>query len=186
MFPSLRLPCSNTVDNFAAGLKRRDISHWIVHSEEKGFGCSQIYVEYYNLWHSSYSRSSSWLWKSRQRFFLFAYERMLQESVSKAAISQLWWMGPGSTIETALPALMAYSERKGKLCSKKKVNTAVHDRRKYCDDSTYPRVFHDEYDQRIDAGMQSLEDHNPCRRRHKRISNRPVVDLFGELLIPNP
>jgi 3,5-dihydroxyphenylacetyl-CoA synthase len=87
-----------------AGLRRSDISHWLVHSGGKkvidavrvNLGLSRYDVRHTTGVLSDYGNLSS-------GSFLFSYERLLRERVAKPGdYGVLMTMGPGSTIETAL------------------------------------------------------------------------------------
>jgi polyketide synthase Type III len=87
-----------------AGLRRSDISHWIVHSGGKkvidairvNLGLTRYDVRHTTDVLRDYGNLSS-------GSFLFSYERLLREGVTKPGdYGVLMTMGPGSTIETAL------------------------------------------------------------------------------------
>jgi predicted naringenin-chalcone synthase len=87
-----------------AGLRRSDISHWLVHSGGKkvidairvNLGLTRHDVRHTIGVLSDYGNLSS-------GSFLFSYERLLRERVTKPGdYGVLMTMGPGSTIETAL------------------------------------------------------------------------------------
>lgn len=87
-----------------AGLRRRDISQWLVHSGGKkvidavrvNLGLTRHDVRHTTGVLRDYGNLSS-------GSFLFSYERLLQEAVTEAGdYGVLMTMGPGSTIETAL------------------------------------------------------------------------------------
>jgi predicted naringenin-chalcone synthase len=87
-----------------AGLRRRDVQHWLVHSGGKkvidavrmNLGLTRHDVRHtvgVLRDHGNLSSGS----------FLFSYQRLLQErSVAPGDVGVLMTMGPGSTIETAL------------------------------------------------------------------------------------
>ena len=86
------------------GLRRSDISHWIVHSGGKkvidairvNLGLTRHDVRHTIGVMRDYGNLSS-------GSFLFSYERLLREGVTKPGdYGVLMTMGPGSTIETAL------------------------------------------------------------------------------------
>lgn len=86
------------------GLRRSDISHWLVHSGGKkvidavriNLGLSRHDVRHTIGVLSDYGNLSS-------GSFLFSYERLMREGVTKPGdYGVLMTMGPGSTIETAL------------------------------------------------------------------------------------
>ena len=86
------------------GLRRRDISHWLVHSGGKkvvdsvmiNLGLTRHDVRHTTGVLRDYGNLSS-------GSFLFSYERLLQEGVAvPGEYGVLMTMGPGSTIETAL------------------------------------------------------------------------------------
>jgi 3,5-dihydroxyphenylacetyl-CoA synthase len=88
----------------AAGLRRSDISQWLVHSGGKkvidavrvNLGVTRHGVRHTTGVLRDYGNLSS-------GSFLFSYERLLREGVTKAGdYGVLMAMGPGSTIETAL------------------------------------------------------------------------------------
>ena len=88
----------------AAGLRRSDIGHWLVHSGGKKVIDSvrvNLGLTPYDVRHTSgvlrdYGNLSS-------GSFLFSYERLLEEGVvAEGEYGVLMTMGPGSTIETAL------------------------------------------------------------------------------------
>ena len=97
-----QIPVDNLLMRF--GLKRRDISHWIVHSGGKKVLDALKYTlnitahdirHTVGLLHDCGNLGSG--------SFLFAYERMLQEKcVKNGDFAVMMTMGPGSTIETAL------------------------------------------------------------------------------------
>lgn len=87
-----------------AGLRRSDISHWLVHSGGKkvidavrvNLGLTRHDVRHTTEVLRDYGNLSS-------ASFLFSYERLLRERVvSPGQYGVLMTMGPGSTIETAL------------------------------------------------------------------------------------
>jgi polyketide synthase Type III len=87
-----------------AGLRRSDISHWLVHSGGKkvidairvNLGLTRYDVRHTTGVLRDYGNLSS-------GSFLFSYERLLREGVVKPGdYGVLMTMGPGSTIETAL------------------------------------------------------------------------------------
>jgi polyketide synthase Type III len=87
-----------------AGLHRRDVSHWLVHSGGKkvidairvNLGLTRHDVRHTIGVLSDYGNLSS-------GSFLFSYERLLRERVTQPGdYGVLMTMGPGSTIETAL------------------------------------------------------------------------------------
>ncbi|MFE9426138.1 3,5-dihydroxyphenylacetyl-CoA synthase DpgA [Kitasatospora sp. NPDC006697] len=87
-----------------AGLRRSDIGHWLVHSGGKkvidavrvNLGLTRHEVRHTTGVLRDYGNLSS-------GSFLFSYERLLQEGVTRAGdYGVLMTMGPGSTIETAL------------------------------------------------------------------------------------
>lgn len=87
-----------------AGLRRSDISHWLVHSGGKkvidavriNLGLSRHDVRHTTGVLHDYGNLSS-------GSFLFSYERLIQEGVTMPGdYGVLMTMGPGSTIETAL------------------------------------------------------------------------------------
>ncbi|MER6996988.1 3,5-dihydroxyphenylacetyl-CoA synthase DpgA [Streptomyces sp. NPDC000410] len=87
-----------------AGLRRRDIDHWLVHSGGKkvidavrvNLGLTRHDVRHTTEVLRDYGNLSS-------GSFLFSYERLLREGVAKPGeYGVLMTMGPGSTIETAL------------------------------------------------------------------------------------
>lgn len=87
-----------------AGLRRSDISHWLVHSGGKkvidavrvNLGLTKHDVRHTTDVLRDYGNLSS-------GSFLFSYERLLREGVtSQGDYGVLMTMGPGSTIETAL------------------------------------------------------------------------------------
>ncbi|WP_405559985.1 3,5-dihydroxyphenylacetyl-CoA synthase DpgA [Streptomyces canus] len=87
-----------------AGLRRSDIAHWLVHSGGKKVIDAvrvNLRLTRHDVRHTTgvlrdYGNLSS-------GSFLFSYERLLQERVTKAGdYGVLMTMGPGSTIETAL------------------------------------------------------------------------------------
>ncbi|MCX4771947.1 type III polyketide synthase [Streptomyces sp. NBC_01260] len=87
-----------------AGLRRSDISQWLVHSGGKkvidavrvNLGLTRHDVRHTTGVLRDYGNLSS-------GSFLFSYERLLKEKVTKAGdYGVLMTMGPGSTIETAL------------------------------------------------------------------------------------
>jgi predicted naringenin-chalcone synthase len=87
-----------------AGLRRSDIGHWLVHSGGKkvidavrvNLGLTRHDVRHTSGVLRDYGNLSS-------GSFLFSYERLLKEGVTKAGdYGVLMTMGPGSTIETAL------------------------------------------------------------------------------------
>ncbi len=88
----------------AHGLKRRDISHWIVHSGGK----KVIDAIKYNVGITSYDvRHTTSVLRDYGNLssasFLFSYQRLLQEGkVRRGDYAVMMTMGPGSTIETAL------------------------------------------------------------------------------------
>jgi 3,5-dihydroxyphenylacetyl-CoA synthase len=86
------------------GLRRSDISHWLVHSGGKkvidavrvNLGLTRYDVRHTTDVLRDYGNLSS-------GSFLFSYERLLREGVTKPGdYGVLMTMGPGSTIETAL------------------------------------------------------------------------------------
>ncbi len=86
------------------GLRRSDISHWLVHSGGKkvidavrvNLGLTRHDVRHTTGVLSDYGNLSS-------GSFLFSYERLMREGVTKPGeYGVLMTMGPGSTIETAL------------------------------------------------------------------------------------
>ena len=86
------------------GLRRGDISHWLVHSGGKkvidavrvNLGLTRYDVRHTTGVLRDYGNLSS-------GSFLFSYERLLREGVTKPGdYGVLMTMGPGSTIETAL------------------------------------------------------------------------------------
>jgi DNA-binding NtrC family response regulator len=88
----------------AHGLKRRNISHWLVHSGGKkvvdaikyNIGISEWDVRHTHSVLRDYGNLSS-------GSFLFSYERLLHEGrVKRGDYGVMMTMGPGSTIETAL------------------------------------------------------------------------------------
>jgi 3,5-dihydroxyphenylacetyl-CoA synthase len=87
-----------------AGLRRSDISHWLLHSGGKkvidavrvNLGLTRYDVRHTTGVLSDYGNLSS-------GSFLFSYERLLRERVTRPGdYGVLMTMGPGSTIETAL------------------------------------------------------------------------------------
>ncbi|MGW0885957.1 3,5-dihydroxyphenylacetyl-CoA synthase DpgA [Streptomyces sp. NPDC002671] len=87
-----------------AGLRRSEISHWLVHSGGKkvidavrvNLGLTRHDVRHTTGVLRDYGNLSS-------GSFLFSYERLLREGVAQAGdCGVLMTMGPGSTIETAL------------------------------------------------------------------------------------
>jgi polyketide synthase Type III len=87
-----------------AGLRRSDISHWLVHSGGKkvidavraNLGLTRYDVRHTTGVLRDYGNVSS-------GSFLFSYERLLRERAARAGdYGVLMTMGPGSTIETAL------------------------------------------------------------------------------------
>jgi polyketide synthase Type III len=87
-----------------AGLRRSDISHWLLHSGGKkvidavrvNLGLTRYDVRHTTGVLSDYGNLSS-------GSFLFSYERLLRERVTMPGdYGVLMTMGPGSTIETAL------------------------------------------------------------------------------------
>ncbi len=88
----------------AHGLKRRDISHWIVHSGGK----KVIDAIKYNIGITEYDvRHTTSVLRDFGNIssgsFLFSYQRLLNEGlVRRGDYGVLMTMGPGSTIETAL------------------------------------------------------------------------------------
>jgi polyketide synthase Type III len=87
-----------------AGLRRSDISHWLVHSGGKkvidairvNLGLTRHDVRHTTGVLADYGNLSS-------GSFLFSYERLLREQVTEPGdYGVLMTMGPGSTIETAL------------------------------------------------------------------------------------
>ncbi|MDH6709336.1 polyketide synthase Type III [Kitasatospora sp. MAA19] len=87
-----------------AGLRRSDISHWLVHSGGKkvidavrvNLGLTRHDVRHTTGVLRDFGNLSS-------GSFLFSYERLLREGVTRAGeYGVLMTMGPGSTIETAL------------------------------------------------------------------------------------
>jgi predicted naringenin-chalcone synthase len=87
-----------------SGLRRSDISHWLVHSGGKkvidavrvNLGLTRHDVRHTTGVLRDYGNLSS-------GSFLFSYERLLREAVTKPGdFGVLMTMGPGSTIETAL------------------------------------------------------------------------------------
>jgi alkylresorcinol/alkylpyrone synthase/polyketide synthase Type III len=95
-------PVGRLLDKF--GLKRRHISHWVVHSGGKKVVDAIKYnigITEYDVRHTAsvlrdYGNLSS-------GSFLFSYERLMQEGkVRRGDYGVLMTMGPGSTIETAL------------------------------------------------------------------------------------
>ncbi|MBV1958148.1 type III polyketide synthase [Streptomyces sp. BV333] len=87
-----------------AGLRRSEISHWLVHSGGKkvidavrvNLGLTRHDVRHTTGVLRDYGNLSS-------GSFLFSYERLLQEGAAQAGdYGVLMTMGPGSTIETAL------------------------------------------------------------------------------------
>ncbi|MCH0561405.1 3,5-dihydroxyphenylacetyl-CoA synthase DpgA [Streptomyces sp. MUM 16J] len=87
-----------------AGLRRSDISHWLVHSGGKkvidavrvNLGLTRYDVRHTTGVLRDYGNLSS-------GSFLFSYERLLAEEAAQAGdYGVLMTMGPGSTIETAL------------------------------------------------------------------------------------
>ena len=88
----------------AHGLKRRDISHWVVHSGGKkvidaikyNIGITEHDVRHTTSVLRDFGNLSS-------GSFLFSYQRLLDEGVVRRGdYGVLMTMGPGSTIETAL------------------------------------------------------------------------------------
>ncbi len=88
----------------AHGLKRRDISHWLVHSGGKkvidaikyNVGITEHDVRHTTSVLRDYGNLSS-------ASFLFSYQRLLEEGVVRPGdYGVMMTMGPGSTIETAL------------------------------------------------------------------------------------
>ena len=86
------------------GLKRRDISHWVVHSGGKkvidaikyNIGITEHDVRHTTTVLRDFGNLSS-------GSFLFSYKRLLEEGkVRRGDYAVLMTMGPGSTIETAL------------------------------------------------------------------------------------
>jgi polyketide synthase Type III len=86
------------------GLRRRDISHWLVHSGGKkvidavrvNLGLTRNDVRHTTGVLRDYGNLSS-------GSFLFSYERLLHEGVARPGdYGVLMTMGPGCTIETAL------------------------------------------------------------------------------------
>jgi 3,5-dihydroxyphenylacetyl-CoA synthase len=107
----------SVVDRLLAGtgLRRSDISHWIVHSGGKkvidavrvNIGLTRHDVRHTTGVLRDYGNLSS-------GSFLFSYERLLGEGVTKPGDYGVFMtMGPGSTIETALVQWLPDSERKG-------------------------------------------------------------------------
>jgi 3,5-dihydroxyphenylacetyl-CoA synthase len=105
------------VDRLLAGtgLRRSDISHWIVHSGGKkvidairvNLGLSRHDVRHTIDVLRDYGNLSS-------GSFLFSYERLLAEGVTKPGDYGVFMtMGPGSTIETALIRWLPDRERQG-------------------------------------------------------------------------
>jgi predicted naringenin-chalcone synthase len=87
-----------------AGLRRSDISHWLVHSGGKkvidavrlNLGLTRHDVRHTTGVLRDYGNLSS-------GSFLFSYQRLLREGVASVGdYGVLMTMGPGSTIETAL------------------------------------------------------------------------------------
>ncbi|MET8867808.1 3,5-dihydroxyphenylacetyl-CoA synthase DpgA [Nonomuraea sp. NPDC004580] len=87
-----------------AGLRREDVSHWLVHSGGKkvidavrvNLGLTRHDVRHTRSVLRDYGNLSS-------GSFLFSYERLLREGVVRAGDhGVMMTMGPGSTIETAL------------------------------------------------------------------------------------
>jgi 3,5-dihydroxyphenylacetyl-CoA synthase len=87
-----------------AGLRRSDISHWLVHSGGKkvidavrvNLGLTRHDVRHTTSVLRDYGNVSS-------GSFLFSYQRLVRESVTRPGdYGVLMTMGPGSTIETAL------------------------------------------------------------------------------------
>jgi polyketide synthase Type III len=96
-----------------AGLRRSDVSHWLVHSGGKkvidairvNLGLTRHDVRHTIGVLRDYGNLSS-------GSFLFSYERLLREGVSKPGdYGVLMTMGPGSTIETALIQWLPGTER---------------------------------------------------------------------------
>jgi predicted naringenin-chalcone synthase len=96
-----------------AGLRRSDVSHWLVHSGGKkvidairvNLGLTRHDVRHTIGVLSDYGNLSS-------GSFLFSYERLLRERVTQPGdYGVLMTMGPGSTIETALIQWLPGSER---------------------------------------------------------------------------
>jgi 3,5-dihydroxyphenylacetyl-CoA synthase len=96
-----------------AGLRRRDISHWLVHSGGKkvidavrvNLGLTRHDVRHTIGVLSDYGNLSS-------GSFLFSYERLLRERVAEPGdYGVLMTMGPGSTIETALVQWLPVTRR---------------------------------------------------------------------------
>jgi polyketide synthase Type III len=88
----------------ATGLRRGDISHWLVHSGGKkvidavrvNLGLTRYEVRHTTDVLRDYGNLSS-------GSFLFSYERLLREGVTRPGdYGVMMTMGPGSTIETAL------------------------------------------------------------------------------------
>ena len=95
-------PVKGLLERF--GLKRRHISHWIIHSGGKKVidaikytvGITEHDVRHTVSCLADYGNLGSGA-------FLFAYQRlMLEGKVRKGDYGVLMTMGPGSTIETAL------------------------------------------------------------------------------------
>lgn len=95
-------PIKRLLDTF--GLKRRHISHWIVHSGGKkvvdaikyNVGLSDWDVRHTHSVLRDYGNLSS-------GSFLFSYQRLLDEGrVRRGDYAVMMTMGPGSTVETAL------------------------------------------------------------------------------------
>jgi predicted naringenin-chalcone synthase len=88
----------------AHGLKRRDISHWIVHSGGK----KVIDAVKYNIGLSAHDvRHTTSVLRDHGNIssasVLFSYRRLLEEgSICEGDWGIMMTMGPGSTIETAL------------------------------------------------------------------------------------
>jgi 3,5-dihydroxyphenylacetyl-CoA synthase len=98
-----------------AGLRRSDISHWLVHSGGKkvidavrvNLGLTRYDVRHTIDVLREYGNLSS-------GSFLFSYERLLAEGVTKPGdYGVLMTMGPGSTIETALLQWLPDRKRRG-------------------------------------------------------------------------
>jgi polyketide synthase Type III len=95
------------------GLRRSDISHWIVHSGGKKVIDAirvNLGLTRHDMRHTigvlrDYGNLSS-------GSFLFSYERLLRESVAKPGeYGVLMTMGPGSTIESALIQWLSGTKR---------------------------------------------------------------------------
>ena len=97
-----QIPVDALLERF--GLKRRDVSHWIVHSGGKKVLDALKYtlnITAHDIRHTvDLLRDCGNLGSGS---FLFAYERLMKERVTKSGdFAVMMTMGPGSTIETAL------------------------------------------------------------------------------------